>query len=469
MALAARGDLAAGMITEPFERWAERWPDRAVEALRLRPDLPPDAGLPLLVHAVRGGLSPADEATVRAWQDPGRSEHALFLGALSELVAQKKITRRVALDLLEPSLFGEWNPASLAWHSLKQFLKGGDQRSLSLLGRLVADPRPEMRMAVAHYLAATGGNLLSRFGPLLLLNALDTDLAHAGVIHNLDLLLARHSHGAPEFVGPYLEQWVDRHPQVDARELLHTSFKSTAHHVQAQHPHLWSRLAGTWLAGSPKLFHIADHLLADHHDAVFAPTPMVEAQYAHLIGRILCTSVGGTVQLALLAQLEPGVTAAGHVQILQDACRELAVNYPGACQAFEASHAVTNPHMVAALRDTREAYFTPRLDRTALLEFAPPLERRRRWQAHARRAQRAIQERVTAEGDFVFTQLATSVSVGRGEFWSVTQHDGTLGGVQAFSRFSHEFEFARLELLEPEDATRRRYERLHESNPEAEL
>ena len=460
-----RGDLAAGLALQPFEEWAERNPTLAMQVFRLRPLLLPDAALTLTIHAIRGGLSEEDQGMMMDWRDPASVQHGIFLGTLPELVAHGLITRQAALDLIEAALEAEWSLASLAWHGFRHLLGAGvGERELSMLARLVDDPRPEMRLVLAHFLAANTDGRLLGYRTRLLLNALDTDSEHLGVINSLNLLLAQVSDDHPGFVGDYLAQWAERHPHDVVDHLLKKTFKTTYHHVSNRQPAFWDQLAGEWLLKRPKLLRAASRLLHDHHTDFQSLTPLSDEQFVTLTERLLCTALEGKVQLKLLAELERSAADAVRVKALQVACSEIATNFPIASRRFEEERAESNPVMAKALQERRESYWVPREGRNALHEFAPPVERLQKWHAHERRAHTEASRRVEDEGDFVFSKLVQKVAVGRGDSWSVTQHNGTLGPVQPFSSFSYEMELPRLGILEPEEVIKRRIKRLQRTD-----
>ncbi|MFD2609183.1 hypothetical protein ACFSR9_06985 [Deinococcus taklimakanensis] len=460
-----RGDLAAGFALQPFGEWAERNPALAMQVIRLRPTLPPDAALTLTVHAVRGGLSEEGQRTMMGWRDPTSAQHGIFLGTLPELVAHGLITCQAALDLIEAALDGEWSLAGLAWHGFRHLLGAGvGERELSMVAQLVDDPRPEIRLVLAQFLAGNGDGYFSKYRTPLLLNALDTDSEHLGVIKALDLLLAQVSDDQPGFVGDYLAQWTERHSYDAVDRLLKKTFKTTYHHVASRQPAFWGQLAGEWLLKRPKLLQAASSLLHDHHTDFQSLAPLSNEQFVTLTERLLCTALEGKAQLKLLAELERSAADAVRVKALQVACSEIATNFPIASRRFEEEQAESNPVMAKALQERRESYWVPREGRTALHEFAPPVERLRKWHAYERRAQTEASRRVEDEGNFVFSKLVRKVAVGRGDSWSVTQHDGTLGPVQPFSSFSYEMELPRLGILEPEEVIKRRIKRLQRTD-----
>lgn len=463
----SRGDLAAGMIVEMFEQWAKRHPHEAIKSLAGRPDLPPDAALVLSMNAVPQTLPPEDRTLISKAAAPDCASHTVFLGTMPELITHGFITRSKGMSLLEAGLFSDDQTASVAWFGLRRLLEIEIcETAIQLVQRLVSDQRPFVHMILAQYLASTKQQKLHFLRRPLLFNAIATDSEFNSVIHQLDLLLAQTSDDDPDAVEEFLIKWIENHKKSDVRQLLKRTFRFTYHHVNSRNPKFWGNLAGRWLLTQPRLFNLSTTLFHEHSPDFGSLSPLTDYQFQRLTELILCTDLEGKNQLQLLGQLESMADSEGRVEALQSACHEIVVNYPGASQEFENSHRESHPLMAGALQSKREQYYPPREDKSALLEFSPPAERLEKWYRSTQRAERETWEQVEKNGDHSILELVSKVAVARGDGWSITQHDGSLGDVSPFSSFSYEMELPRFEILEPEDVVMRRLQRLQSAETE---
>lgn len=465
------GDGAQGVVNRVLRSWATQHSQQSWEYLAAHFELHPSLALPLAQ-----GVLDAD------------AQHGGLLAMLEESFESEGGTRQLALAML-PSLRGhgilpdadvfsrisasiansDVGIADAGLLALGQFLQEeatGD--AIALLRRAVPDSRQEIQWRVSHIIWASEDSKVKQLAPAFLESVADLDVSRVGVIRNIDYLLSDLVEKDFATARAFLAAWVMSHPQEDPRDLTSQSrFAGTMRALTAQRDHIAA--TGTeWMAQEARLARagafLFDHFRIDRFqlDALqSADEDLVEC----LVDRTLAFHMDPTRKFNLLCSLAPTCQSIDQTGLLQEAFRELCLNYPGAAERWLAETSFNDEHLRGigdAVSSVLATYFAPTESSEALMEFLPPPPRMQEYARHQQRQQTEIYEALGTSGEFILSQIAHTVNVGRGDAWVMASRDGCQpSSPSTFSESSFSLELPRLEILDPDGEAFKRVVRIN--------